>query len=51
MLINPKYGYGANMNSCLDCKIFMVRKAKEWARKNDFNFIIAGGVISQRSIS
>ncbi|MFV9924441.1 MAG: hypothetical protein AB8U93_01410 [Francisella endosymbiont of Hyalomma scupense] len=39
------------MNSCLDCKIFMVRKAKEWARKNDFDFIIAGEVIGQRSIS
>ena len=30
VLINPKHGYGANMNPCLDCKIFMVNKAKQW---------------------
>jgi tRNA U34 2-thiouridine synthase MnmA/TrmU len=29
VLLNPKHGYGANMNPCLDCKIFMVKKAVE----------------------
>ena len=51
VLINPKYGYGANMNPCLDCKIFMVRKAKQWADENDFDFIITGEVIGQRPMS
>jgi tRNA U34 2-thiouridine synthase MnmA/TrmU len=27
VLLNPKHGYGANLNPCLDCKVFMVRKA------------------------
>ena len=27
VVINPKHGYGGNMNPCLDCKIFMVGKA------------------------
>ena len=27
VVLNPKHGYGANMNPCLDCKIFMVGKA------------------------
>ena len=27
VLLNPKHGYGANMNPCLDCKCFMVGKA------------------------
>lgn len=51
VLLNPKHGYGANMNPCLDCKIFMVNKALEWARKNGFDFIITGEVIGQRPMS
>lgn len=48
VVINPKHGYGANLNPCLDCKIFMVNKAKEWMRDHDFDFIITGEVIGQR---
>ncbi len=48
IVINPKHGYGANLNPCLDCKGFMVRKAVEWMRENDFDFIITGEVIGQR---
>jgi len=48
VLLNPKYGYGANMNPCLDCKGFMVAKAREWMEENGFDFIITGEVIGQR---
>ena len=48
VVINPKHGYGANLNPCLDCKIFMVQKAKEWIVEHDFDFIITGEVIGQR---
>ncbi len=48
IVINPKHGYGANLNPCLDCKIFMVHKALEWIREHDFDFIITGEVIGQR---
>ena len=51
VLLNPKHGYGANMNPCLDCKIFMVGKAKQWANENGFDFIITGEVIGQRPMS
>ncbi|PCH85298.1 MAG: tRNA (5-methylaminomethyl-2-thiouridylate)-methyltransferase [Piscirickettsiaceae bacterium] len=51
VLINPKHGYGQNMNPCLDCKVFMVGKAKEWADENGFDFIITGEVIGQRPMS
>jgi len=51
VLLNPKHGYGANMNPCLDCKIFMVHKALEWAEKKGFDFIITGEVIGQRPMS
>jgi len=51
VLINPKHGYGANMNPCLDCKGFMVKKALEWIQENDFDFIITGEVMGQRPMS
>lgn len=54
VLLNPKHGYGANMNPCLDCKIFMVGKAVQWIqenRKDGFDFIITGEVIGQRPMS
>lgn len=48
IVINPKYGYGAHLNPCLDCKIFMVGKAKDWMVANQFDFIITGEVMGQR---
>lgn len=51
VLLNPKHGYGKNMNPCLDCKGFMVKKALEWIQKNDFDFIITGEVMGQRPMS
>ena len=48
VVINPRHGYGANLNPCLDCKIFMVRKAHEWIQAKGFDFIITGEVIGQR---
>ena len=51
VVINPKHGYGANLNPCLDCKIFMVQQAHQWIRDKDFDFIITGEVIGQRPMS
>ncbi|MBT3010947.1 MAG: tRNA (5-methylaminomethyl-2-thiouridylate)-methyltransferase [Candidatus Thiodiazotropha sp. (ex Lucina aurantia)] len=51
VLLNPKHGYGANLNPCLDCKVFMVYKAYEWIKAKDFDFIITGEVIGQRPMS
>lgn len=48
IVLNPKHGYGAYLNPCLDCKIFMVSKAKQWMEENQFDFIITGEVIGQR---
>lgn len=48
VLLNPKHGYGANMNPCLDCKVFMVKKAHEWMLEHGFDFIITGEVVGQR---
>jgi tRNA-specific 2-thiouridylase len=48
VLLNPKHGYGKHLNPCLDCKVFMVGKAKEWAQEHGFDFIVTGEVIGQR---
>ncbi|MTT51520.1 tRNA (5-methylaminomethyl-2-thiouridylate)-methyltransferase [Alcanivorax sp. VBW004] len=55
VVLNPKHGYGANLNPCLDCKIFMVNqatlminKARELAGDRGFDFIVTGEVIGQR---
>jgi len=51
VLLNPSHGYGKNMNPCLDCKSFMVKKAFQWMQKHEFDFIITGEVIGQRPMS
>ena len=51
VVLNPRHGYGANLNPCLDCKIFMVRKAREWIEQADFDFLVTGEVIGQRPMS
>jgi len=51
VLINPKHGYGANMNPCHDCKTFMVHKALEWIEQHEYDFIITGEVMGQRPMS
>ena len=51
VLLNPVHGYGKNVNPCLDCKTFMVKKAVEWIKEHDFDFIITGEVVGQRPMS
>lgn len=48
VLLHPQHGYGANLNPCLDCKIFIVKKAKQWLDEHNFDFIITGEVVGQR---
>src|SRR5665647_1464997 len=30
LLKNPKHGYGKGMNPCIDCRIYLLQKAKEY---------------------
>ncbi len=45
---NPRYGYGKNMNPCIDCHILMAKKAKELTKKVKASFIVTGEVVGQR---
>ncbi|CAN5294800.1 DUF814 domain-containing protein [soil metagenome] len=48
VVLNPKHGYGSHLNPCLDCKVFMTKKARLWMEQEGFDFIITGEVIGQR---
>jgi tRNA U34 2-thiouridine synthase MnmA/TrmU len=48
MLRNPKYGYGRNMNPCIDCKIFMIKKARKYAKEIGAGFLFTGEVLGER---
>jgi tRNA U34 2-thiouridine synthase MnmA/TrmU len=51
IVVNPKYGYGANANPCVDCKILMLKKAKEIMEKTGADFVATGEVLGQRPMS
>jgi len=51
MIKNPKHGYGSNMNPCIDCRIFMLRKAKKYMEEHGAKFIFTGEVLGQRPMS
>ena len=52
IVLNPKHGYGANLNPCLDCKVFMVNQALVADVLNGgFDFVITGEVVGQRPMS
>ena len=47
----PKHGYGANINPCIDCKIFMLKKAKEYMKETGASFLVTGEVLGERPMS
>ncbi len=51
IILNPKYGYGSGMNPCIDCRIFLFRKAKEYMQEINASFIATGEVLKQRPMS
>ncbi|MDW8002728.1 MAG: hypothetical protein RMJ39_08690 [Deltaproteobacteria bacterium] len=48
---SPKYGYGRQMNPCIDCRIYMLKKAKELMIERNCSFVITGEVLDQRPMS
>jgi tRNA-uridine 2-sulfurtransferase len=47
----PRYGYGGNMNPCIDCHALMLQKAAERLAEENAQFIITGEVLGQRPMS
>jgi len=51
ILKKPKYGYGSAFNPCIDCRILMLKKAKEIMENEGFDFIFTGEVLKQRPMT
>jgi tRNA-uridine 2-sulfurtransferase len=48
---HPEHGYGSNMNPCIDCRIFILRKAKAYMEEVKASFIVTGEVLGERPMS
>jgi len=48
---HPQHGYGSNMNPCIDCRIFMLKKAKAYMEGSGASFIVTGEVLGERPMS
>lgn len=51
LIRDPKHGYGRNMNPCIDCRIFMFKKAKSYMEEISASFIATGEVLGERPMS
>lgn len=51
LVFAPRHGYGSGMNPCVDCKIFILKKAKAYMETHDAQFVFTGEVIGQRPMS
>lgn len=48
---NPKFGYGRNINPCIDCRILMLKETKVVMDTIGADFIVTGEVLGQRPMS
>ena len=48
---SPRHGYGSNMNPCIDCRIFIFKKAKEYMQETGASFLVTGEVVGERPMS
>jgi len=48
---NPRFGYGKNMNPCIDCRIMIFKRAKGIMKEEGAAFVFTGEVVGQRAMS
>lgn len=51
MVRNPVHGYGKGFNPCIDCRIYLLKKAKEYMIETGADFVFTGEVLGQRPMS
>ncbi len=51
MLKKPVYGYGRQMNPCIDCHALMLREAGRFMEEQGADFLFTGEVLGQRPMS
>jgi tRNA U34 2-thiouridine synthase MnmA/TrmU len=47
----PSHGRGSGMNPCIDCRIYTLRKSKEFMESIGATFLVTGEVLGQRPMS
>ncbi len=47
----PVHGYGANINPCIDCKIYMLKHARDMMAREGASFLVTGEVLGERPMS
>ncbi|MBI5838030.1 MAG: thiamine biosynthesis protein [Candidatus Eisenbacteria bacterium] len=51
VVTQPRYGYGSAMNPCIDCRIFMLRRARTLMDEIGAKFVFTGEVLGQRPMT
>jgi tRNA-uridine 2-sulfurtransferase len=51
VVTQPKYGYGSAMNPCIDCRIFMLTRARALMEEIGAQFVFTGEVLGQRPMT
>jgi tRNA U34 2-thiouridine synthase MnmA/TrmU len=51
VLRNPVYGYGKNLNPCIDCHAYMLKTASRYMESLGASFLATGEVLGQRPMS
>jgi tRNA-uridine 2-sulfurtransferase len=51
VLMEPKYGFGKAINPCLDCRSYMLARAKKIMEEENAQFVFTGEVLGQRPMS
>lgn len=51
MIKNAKYSRGKALNPCIDCHLFIFKKAREIAEKEKFDVLVSGEVLGERPLS
>jgi hypothetical protein len=47
----PRFGRGRGANPCVDCRIYMFRRAKQFMHKMGAQLVVSGEVVGQRPMS
>lgn len=48
---NPEHGYGRNINPCVDCRIYQLKRAKKMMGEIGASFLATGEVLGERPMS
>lgn len=44
----PRFGYGEGVSPCVDCRIYMFQRARQFMVQNQAQFLVSGEVLNQR---